>query len=146
MTSQKAMGPGTLAVLDGPCERRRVLIVDDNVDAADSLSMILRAMGNDTCTAYNGMSALSSAESFRPDAVVLDLGLPIIDGYMVARRLRDQFDASKLQLIAVTGHGQPSDFEQSRAAGFDTHLVKPCDPTVIQDLLTKAIRNASLKS
>jgi len=109
-----------------PGVARRVLVVDDNVDAASMLDMLLRSLGHETRVAHEGTAALRVAEEFRPDIVLLDIGMPGIDGYEVARRLR----ASKnrpLRIVAVTGWGQEADRERSREAGFDLHLVKPVD-------------------
>jgi PAS domain S-box-containing protein len=106
---------------------RRVLVVDDNEDAAMTLSLLLKSLGHETAVAYNGPDALKLAGEFRPDVVLLDIGLPGIDGYEVARRIRTQPHMAKLKIIAVTGWGQESDREKSREAGFDLHLVKPVD-------------------
>lgn len=128
-----------------PCDQsRKVLVVDDNADTADTLTMILRALGHDARTAYSGPSALEVAESFQPDTVLLDLGLPKLDGYEVARRLRAQSQLRETQLIAITGFGQTGDFERSREAGFDAHFIKPVDPVVIQELLTKVMPSLGL--
>lgn len=116
---------------------KRVLVVDDNKDAADSLSRVLTAYGHETRSVYTGSSALEVAETFKPDTILLDLGLPTLDGYEVARQIRENSQLSDTQLIAVTGFGQQRDFERSHAVGFDAHFVKPVDPAVIQDLLTK---------
>ena len=108
--------------------RRRVLVVDDNADAADGLAMLLRAHGLDVHVAYRGADALSIASATRPDLVLLDLGLPDMAGEDVARRLRQSEWARATRLIAITGWGQEADRERTRAAGFDVHLVKPVDP------------------
>jgi PAS domain S-box-containing protein len=107
--------------------RRRILVVDDNVDAAQTLELLLRTLGHDTRIAYDGANALQSAEDFHPDVVLLDIGMPGIDGYEVARRLR-AICSPPPQIIAITGWGQEADRERSREAGFDVHLVKPIDP------------------
>ncbi|MCC6173303.1 MAG: response regulator, partial [Gammaproteobacteria bacterium] len=106
---------------------RRLLIVDDNVDAADSLAQMLRLAGFETRVAYDGRTAIEIAELMRPDAVLLDLGLPLMSGHDVARRLRGQPWGHDLRLIAVTGWGQEDDRARSRDAGFDEHLTKPVD-------------------
>jgi PAS domain S-box-containing protein len=107
---------------------RRVLVVDDNVDAADLLSDALEQLGYETRTAYNGPSALDVAATFDPDIALLDIGLPAMDGYELARRLRGcQPSGKPLRLIAVTGYGRDSDRTQTRDAGFDGHLVKPIE-------------------
>ncbi|MBX3263214.1 MAG: response regulator, partial [Labilithrix sp.] len=104
-------------------ERSSVLVVDDNVDAADLLAESLAWLGHRTYTAYDARSAHELASELRPSTALLDIGLPIVDGYELARRLRAQ--QGDILLIAVTGYGQPSDRDRSRAAGFDEHLVKP---------------------
>lgn len=120
---------------------RRLLIVDDNVDAADSLAQMLRLAGFETRVAYDGRTAIEIAELMRPDAVLLDLGLPLMSGHDVARRLRGQPWGHDLRLIAVTGWGQEDDRARSRDAGFDEHLTKPVDPEV---LLEAILRESSL--
>ena len=109
-----------------PAPSRRVLVVDDNVDSALSLMMLLQALGHEVAIAHDGIEALEQAERFAPDTVLLDIGLPRLDGYEVARRLREQPQRHYL-LIALTGWGQDEDRARARAAGFDHHLVKPVD-------------------
>jgi len=111
---------------------RRVLVVDDNVDAAMSLAELLRHRGHDVRTAFEGVGAVAEAERFDPDAVVLDIGLPGIDGYETARRLRRLPSGRHMMIIAVTGWGQEEDRRRSREAGFDHHLVKPAHPDAIE--------------
>ena len=113
----------------------RVLVVDDNLDAAESIAMFLSLAGHEVKTVGDGPQALSCAPAFQPDVVVLDIGLPGLDGYEVARRLRQMPQTSDALLIALTGYGQQSDQALAREAGFDEHLVKPADP----DALTQAI-------
>jgi K+-sensing histidine kinase KdpD len=105
--------------------RVRVLVVDDNIDAAQTLHEFLAFMGHDAAVAHDGVAALELASSFRPQVAVLDIGLPVMDGYELARRLRAQQAGAELRLIAVTGYGQENDRLRSREAGFDHHLVKP---------------------
>lgn len=112
-----------------------MLVVDDNVDAAESLAMLLRATGHDVRTAHDGPTALEAADAFLPHAVLLDIGLPKLNGYEVARRLRQRPAFQKALLVAMTGYGQDSDQQQARAAGFDHHLVKPADHAVLMKLL-----------
>ena len=114
---------------------RRVLVVDDNMDAADSLAMLLRLEGHEVGTRYNGPAALEAARSLRPEVVFLDIGLPGMDGYEVARRLRGQSELGEIFLVAVTGVGQEEDRRRSREAGFDVHLTKPVDPREVARLL-----------
>lgn len=105
----------------------RVLVVDDNVDAAQSLGLLLEESGHDVQTAYDGLTALEVALEYRPNVVLLDIGLPGIDGFEVAKRLRQQPDLSGVVLVALTGYGQVSDKQCSQEAGFDHHLVKPAN-------------------
>jgi CheY-like chemotaxis protein/anti-sigma regulatory factor (Ser/Thr protein kinase) len=113
----------------------RILVVDDNADSADSLAMLLQGNGHDTKVAYSSEAALQLATEYRPDFVLLDIGLPGMDGYEVARRLRAQTTLGNLRLIALTGYGQDSDRARSREAGFDHHLVKPVEFTSLSSLL-----------
>ncbi len=118
--------------------RRRVLVVDDNEDAASSLGTLLRMMGHDVCTASAGSQALELARSYRPEVVLLDIGLPQMDGYEVARRLRQQPWGRAVRLIALTGWGQEQDRQRAREAGLDEHLVKPVEPAALERLLAAA--------
>ena len=118
-----------------PPTGRRVLVVDDNVDAARLMSDALELVGHETRVAFDGPSALGIAAEFRPDAALLDLGLPLMDGYELAQRLGALNDTERPILIAVTGYGQVSDQQKSLAAGFDAHVVKPVDvPRLIAQL------------
>ena len=120
----------------------RMLIVDDNRDAADSLAMLLRTTGNEIRTAYDGLEALQVASEFRPEVVLLDIGLPKIDGHEVAQRLRHEAWGRRVCLIAITGWSDESDRARSRAAGFDHHLVKPLDTAHLAQLLGSVERSA----
>ncbi len=113
----------------------RVLVVDDNVDAANMIAMMLQIYGYQAETVYSAKSALEMAVEYRPDFVVLDIGLPGMDGYEVARRLRQIHELKDTRLIAATGYGQDSDRQRSEEAGFDHHLVKPIDPEKLQTVL-----------
>jgi CheY-like chemotaxis protein len=104
---------------------RRILVVDDNADSADSLAMILNHSGYEAEPVYGAAEALARAPAFNPEVVLLDIGLPGIDGYEVARQLKGQ--GSNARLIALTGYGQPEDVRRAQDAGFDAHLVKPVD-------------------
>jgi PAS domain S-box-containing protein len=119
----------------GELSRRRVLVVDDNVDAADSLAMLLRQAGQDVQTTYDGPSALTRAREYRPDLVILDIGMPGMDGYEVARRMREEPQFDRLVLVALTGWGQDEDRLLSGEAGFDHHMVKPVEPKALRELL-----------
>ncbi|MDB4979898.1 MAG: hypothetical protein JWM82_650 [Myxococcales bacterium] len=113
----------------------RVLIVDDNVDAALTLQEVLVELGYESVVAHDGLAALDLASSFNPHVAVLDIGLPVMDGYELARKLRERFGAQTPRLIAVTGYGQDSDRARAHAAGFDHHLVKPIDFDSLAPLL-----------
>lgn len=121
--------PSTSSV---PC---RVLVVDDNQDAADSLGILLKFLGMEVHVFHDGLSALQALESHRPAVVLLDIGMPVIDGYEVARRIRRQPQFQDIALIALTGWGQEDDRRRSLAAGFDDHLVKPADAETLQALI-----------
>jgi signal transduction histidine kinase/ActR/RegA family two-component response regulator len=111
----------------------RVLVVDDNVDSAESLALLLKTMGQVVHTAYDGPAALDAVERFSPDVVLLDIGLPGMSGYEVARQIRQRGQADVL-LIALTGYGQKEDQARAREAGFDHHLVKPTDVRRLPEL------------
>jgi CheY-like chemotaxis protein len=117
---------------------RRILVVDDNRDAADMLATLLATLGATTHVAHSGDAALSVLESFRPDVVLLDIGMPDLDGYEVARRIRAHPEHCHALLIALTGWGQAQDQARSRAAGFDHHLIKPLDVDRLRELLESA--------
>lgn len=112
------------AATDAP-SAKRILVVDDNRDLADSLSMLLRMDGHEVGTAYTSLSALELAVSFNPAVILLDIGLPEMDGYQVARRLNRTASLKSVRVVALTGYGQPEDRKRGREAGFDAHLVKP---------------------
>ena len=120
---------------------RRILVVDDNRDSADSLVLLLKITGNETHTAYDGLAAIEAAATFHPDVILLDIGLPKLNGYEVARRIREQPWGKDMVLVAVTGWGQEEDREKSTAAGFNGHLVKPVD----LDALAKLMRQSAHK-
>ncbi len=115
----------------------RILIVDDNRDSADSLSMVLKLMGHDTRTAYDGEEAVAAAAEFFPRVILLDIGLPKLNGYETCRRIREQKDGMNMVIIAQTGWGQADDRQRTRDAGFDHHMVKPVDLNELQKLLAE---------
>jgi len=117
--------------------RVRVLIIDDNIDAADTLTEMLRASGHDVATAYDGAAGLVAVDSHRPDVVLLDIGLPKVNGYNVARKIRESDPQRRIVLVAVTGWGQDEDRRRSQQAGFDHHLVKPVDPTSLDQIFAR---------
>ena len=114
---------------------RRILVADDNRDAADSLAFMLRLAGHEVRIAYDGQQAIDMAETFRPALALLDIGMPRLDGYETARRLRGRPCGEDMLLVALTGWGQPDDRNRSLAAGFDHHVVKPVDPSMLERLL-----------
>ncbi len=128
-----------------PLRKRRILVADDNVDAATSLAVLLRLSGHDVETATDGVEALATAERFAPDAVLLDLAMPRMNGYDVARGIREAPWGGKMFLIALTGWAQESDRARTREAGFNLHLVKPASPTELLEILANgsAARGAS---
>jgi PAS domain S-box-containing protein len=115
--------------------RARILVVDDNVDTARGMSRLLKLLGHDIATAYSGLEALEVARKHRPEFVLLDIGLPGMDGYEVASRLRREQCCEGAMIVAVSGYGQEEDRRRSRDAGFDFHLIKPVDPDVLVALL-----------
>jgi CheY-like chemotaxis protein len=114
---------------------RRVLVVDDNVDTANSIAMLLREAGHDVDVAHDGHKALELARSARPEFVFLDLGLPGLDGFEVARALRREPGLQAVRIIAITGYGQEADRRKAQEAGIDQHLLKPVDPAFLESLL-----------
>jgi len=115
----------------------RILIADDNRDGADSLAEMLKQLGHDTRTVYDGEAAVSMAQEFRPEVALLDIGMPRLNGFETCRRIREQPWGTGVLLIALTGWGQDGDIRRSQEAGFDHHLVKPADPLTLLNLLTK---------
>ncbi|HUN25975.1 MAG TPA: response regulator [Steroidobacteraceae bacterium] len=123
--------------------RARILVADDNYDAAQSLALMLGMDGHDVRTASDGVEALEVAEEFKPQVVILDIGMPRLDGYETARRLREQSWAHTALVFALTGRGQEDDRERTRRAGFDRHLVKPIDPEVLTQMLSQVLTNGN---
>ncbi len=115
--------------------RCRILVVDDNIDAASTLGMLLRLDGHEIRLAHDGLAALEVAETFSPEVVLLDIGLPKLDGYEVAKRLREQPHGEEALLIAISGYGQEEDRRHAHQAGFDRHLTKPVDFAVLRSVL-----------
>ena len=114
---------------------KRIMVVDDNQDAADLLSMLLERLGNTTRVAHDAHAALQMADEFAPEVAVLDIGLPVMDGYELARRLRQRASAEAIRLIALTGYAQESDKRRAAEAGFDAHLVKPVGLDTLEAVL-----------
>src|SRR5262249_21971719 len=128
-------GASVDAGASGMATSRRVLIVDDNDDAATGLALMVRLLGHEARTAGDGLGALQMAAEFRPDVVFLDIGMPTMNGYEVARSLREQPGGARVVLTALTGWGQAEDKRRATEAGFDHHVVKPTDPAVLRTLL-----------
>ena len=116
---------------------KRILIVDDNADAAELLSEMLRTIGHTTQVAHDGPHALRVAADFKPTVALLDIGLPVMDGYELARRLRGEWGLAEVRLIAITGYGQQADRRRSEEAGFDAHLVKPVQFDALAEVLDR---------
>lgn len=126
---------------DTALRRFRILVVDDNHDSALSLTMVLTIMGHETRTAHDGETALATAEAFNPEVVLLDIGLPKMNGYEVAQRIREKPWGKAMFLIAVTGWGQAEDRARSAEVGLNMHMVKPVEPSALQAVLADLKRN-----
>jgi CheY-like chemotaxis protein len=120
-------------------DKLRILIVDDSADIAESLALLLQIEGHEVDIADCGLKGMEKAQAFRPQIVLLDIGLPDISGYEVARRLRELPETRQMFLVAISGYGQTEDLEQSKSAGFDHHLLKPVDHSNLSALLTTVI-------
>jgi len=114
-------------------------VVDDNTDSAESSASLLRLDGHEVQVAHDGITALQGVQDFRPDVVLLDIGLPDMDGYEVARQIRAMPDSGKILLIAHSGYGEAEHREKSRQAGFDHHLVKPADLSQLTELIASLL-------
>ena len=125
VTPKKALGAG-----------RRILIVDDNIDSSDIMQILLEGQGHEIQTVVDGRSCIKAVQIFKPEIILLDIGLPGMDGYEVARRLRKLPETEKVLLIAISGYGQAEDLRKSKEAGFDHHLVKPADPGKLNALIS----------
>jgi signal transduction histidine kinase/ActR/RegA family two-component response regulator len=123
--------------------RRKILVVDDNRDSATTLAMLLKITGNDLQTAHDGQEAVTKAEQFRPEVILLDLGMPIMDGYEACRAIRLQPWGQRMKIVALTGWGQESDRRQSREAGFDAHLVKPVEHALLVKTLDDLVASTN---
>ena len=117
-----------------PTSRLRVLVVDDNKAAADTLAMVIEMLGNEVRTAYDGAQGVEAAEAFKPDVVLMDLGMPRMNGYEAANSIRMQHWGKHMVLVALTGWGQEEDRQRTQKAGFDHHLVKPAEPAELRSL------------
>jgi CheY-like chemotaxis protein/two-component sensor histidine kinase len=121
----------------------RILVVDDNVDAADSIALLLSMDGFEAHSVHGASAALEIVDSFKPDAVLLDIGLPVMDGYEVARRLRAKIPVQQMRIIALSGYGQPADRDKAAQAGFDDYLVKPVEPALLGEFLRSSTAASS---
>ena len=120
-----------------PGRKFRILVVDDSPDAAESLAIMLRLMGQDIQTAHDGVEAVQAAATFRPEVVLLDIGMPKMNGYESAQHIRQQPWGKGMALVAVTGWGQEDDKKRAIEAGFDLHLTKPIEPVALEKLLAE---------
>jgi CheY-like chemotaxis protein len=130
---------GTFETHAGSATHSRVLVVDDNVDTARSIARLLNLLGHSVEIAHDGPAAIETARAFRPDVLLLDIGLPTMDGYEVARRLRAEDCGKHARIIAITGYGQDEDRRRSGEAGFDHHLIKPVDFRSLVTLLADPV-------
>lgn len=117
--------------------RPKILVVDDNQDAARMLSMMLKVLGNEVATAFDGIEAIERAAQFQPAVILMDLGMPRMNGYEAAKRIREAPGGSDILLVALTGWSQEEDKQRTEEAGFDHHLVKPVEPQALQSLLSQ---------
>jgi signal transduction histidine kinase/DNA-binding response OmpR family regulator len=127
------------SIVDEPAPvRRRILVVDDNIDSAESMAMMLELSGHDVATAHDGLEGVERAKEFRPHVMLLDIGMPKLDGYEAARSIRQEPWGKEMVLVALTGWGQQEDKQRSREAGFDAHLVKPIDFEALEELVARS--------
>jgi PAS domain S-box-containing protein len=122
-----------------PSSRLRLLLAEDNPDTAKTMAMLLRALGHEVDVVHDGSAAVQAVEKSKPDALLIDIGLPKLNGYEVAERLRQQPNLSDVRIIAISGYSQPKDYERSKLAGIDHHLVKPVSVETLQDVLSRAM-------
>jgi CheY-like chemotaxis protein len=145
MAEKRVSSTSTLAAPEsgqaGAGPKRRILVVDDNQDGADSLAMMLRLMGNEVHTANDGVAALEEAEAFRPEVILMDVGMPRMNGLDATRRIREEEWGRDVTIIALTGWGQDNDRERSRHAGCDGHLVKPVNLSDLEKFLAEVRRS-----
>jgi CheY-like chemotaxis protein len=135
LVQDSELAPGPTASEPAAFTPRRILVVDDNRDAAESLALLLGITGNQTQTASDGLEAVEAAEKFKPDLVLLDIGLPKLNGYEACRRIRQAPWSARIQLVALTGWGQEEDRARAAEAGFDGYLVKPVDYADLKKLM-----------
>jgi len=116
---------------------RRILVADDDLDTVEAMAMLLRAIGYHVDVATSGSAVLELADRLRPEIIFLDIGMPDMDGWQLARRLRDQLGTDTVRIVAVTGFGAKEDYLRSRKAGFDAHVQKPVDMSLLQSILAQ---------
>jgi CheY-like chemotaxis protein len=121
-----------------PATGRRVLVVDDNIDAAETLAMMLEILGQTTSQAHDGNAALRVAEQFKPEVVFMDIGLPGLTGHEAAQRMRQDLGMTEAYIVALSGYGTEEDKRKSLFCGFDNHFVKPLDPSQLPEILASA--------
>ncbi|WP_374676203.1 response regulator [Ideonella sp.] len=142
-TSGALAAPAPAPAVEAPVvPHRHILLVEDNVDVADTTATMLRLSGHTVCVVHGGAEAIDAVAGFTPDVVLLDIGLPHMDGYEVARRLRHTAACQGAWLVALTGYGQPADRQRGRDAGFDEHLLKPVDPSALDEIIARSARPA----
>jgi CheY-like chemotaxis protein len=130
-TSGPSASPEAGAIL------RKILVVDDNRDSVESLAMLLKMLGHETYLAYDGLEAVQTAERIRPELILLDIGLPKLNGYEVCRKIREQEWSQATVIVALSGWGQEADRRKSEEAGFNHHMVKPLDYNLLMDVLAE---------
>jgi CheY-like chemotaxis protein len=123
------------APMEQPLIKRRILVADDNLDAASSLGMLLEMMGHQVCIVHDGVKAVERAATFHPDIILLDLGMPQLNGYEACARIREQPSNKKTLIVALTGWTQDDKKQRSQQAGFDFHLIKPVELPALEKLL-----------
>jgi two-component system CheB/CheR fusion protein len=136
ISESEAVFPVTSPVASQKAPERRVLVIEDNVDSAKTIQMLLELQGHKVQAAFDGLSGIEAAKIFKPEVILLDIGLPGMDGYEVAKRLRKLPENEKVLLIAFSGYGQAEDLRKSKEAGFDHHLIKPADMGQLQALIS----------
>jgi CheY-like chemotaxis protein len=126
-----------------PLTKRRILIADDNLDAASSLGMLLEMMGHEVCVVHDGVKAVEGAVTFRPDIILLDIGMPQLNGYEACSRIREQPSNKGILIVALTGWSQDDKIQRLQQAGFDFHLIKPLEIAALEKLLRDCPVNRS---
>lgn len=143
MPQDVSAGPGTDGTIDAATRRCRVLAIDDNADIRESLAVVIRLLGHEVAIAGDGEHGLAAARDLRPELVLLDVSLPGMDGYAVARALRAEPWAAQTLLVAMTGWARESDRQRATEAGFDTHVAKPVDLRTLKALIERAAGTAA---